>query len=79
MTVETPNYLLVLFFIIVEATYYFPSLVISFSQLSNYIPKTPEMTKSENISCFAFSETWWHLGIAQTSLALLSVCTSFPR
>ena len=36
------------------------------------------MTKSENFRCFAFSETWRHLGIAQTSLALLSVCTSFP-
>ena len=39
---------------------------------------TLQMTKSENIRCFAFSETWRHLGIAQTSLALLSVCTSFP-
>lgn len=28
--------------------------------------------------CF-FSETWRHLGIAQTNLALLSVCTSFPH
>ena len=36
------------------------------------------MSKSENFACFAFSETWRHLGIAQTSLALLSVCTSFP-
>ena len=36
------------------------------------------MPKSENCRCFAFSETWRHLGIAQTSLALLSVCTSFP-
>ena len=36
------------------------------------------MTKKENFACFAFSETWRHLGIAQTSLALLSVCTSFP-
>jgi len=36
------------------------------------------MSKSKNFRCFAFSETWRHLGIAQTSLALLSVCTSFP-
>lgn len=35
--------------------------------------------KSENFLCFAFSETWRHLAIAQPSLALLSVCTSFPR
>ena len=38
-----------------------------------------QMTKSENLRCFAFSETWRHLGIAQTSFVLLSVCTSFPR
>ena len=37
-----------------------------------------QMPKSENCRCFAFSEIWQHLGIAQTSLALLSVCTSFP-
>ena len=37
------------------------------------------MPKSENCRCFAFSETWRHLGIAQPSLAILSVCTSFPR
>ena len=36
------------------------------------------MTEKENFACFVFSETWRHLGIAQTSLALLSVCTSFP-
>lgn len=38
-----------------------------------------QMPKSENCRCFVFSQTWRHLGIAQTSLALLSVCTSFPR
>ena len=37
-----------------------------------------QMPKSDNCRCFAFCETWRHLGIAQTSLALLSVCTSFP-
>ena len=53
----------------------FPYLPISFFS-TKYC--TLQMTKSENIRCFAFSETWRHLGIAQTSLALLSVCTSFP-
>lgn len=35
------------------------------------------MTKSEKCCCFAFSETWWHFGIAQASLALLSVYKLF--
>ncbi len=30
------------------------------------------MQKSENLTCFAFSGTWRHLGISHTSLALLS-------
>lgn len=33
----------------------------------------------KNVVVLLFSETWRHLGIAQTNLALLSVCTSFPR
>ena len=32
----------------------------------------------ENVAVVLLSETWRHLGIAHASMALLSVCTSFP-